>query len=452
MKQSAISTPAYLGLYAALLLSVACNAFLDIRYDTFDREMFYWALVFGWTLYVGRSQSRRAKPPGTTWQKLTLVLGIILFLLLFIPLWGFPRAGLYFLAMLQASQNCVTVSRRQLNLGLLVSLTLVIFAAGDFHADWTMLFYLIPYVVAVIFTLVAEQIHVQNNDLQQTRLGRPGKQGQDLAILAATASVLILGFGLYLITPQVDWPYLEWRYGQTFPQHSGGDLERPGANNQAENGSKAKGSEAGESQSPTSGGGQTLFPGNQWPTPATIRAAAGNRHLPKWQSAMIKKTADLTEATQQTLKPIIDLWELFKRWLVKHWLAVLLSLIGLMLLAILLAFAALLKELPWLNWLLMHWEYLCFGILPLHANGERGARQYYKAMARMLSVYDLSRPQTANTQEYLKLISRTRKELHPYAAGMTALFEQARYGQGQVDHNSLAKMRVLYRETYRKLD
>ncbi|PPC89397.1 MAG: hypothetical protein CTY34_11585, partial [Methylobacter sp.] len=204
MKQSAISTPAYLGLYAALLLSVACNAFLDIRYDTFDREMFYWALVFGWTLYVGRSQSRRAEPPGTTWQKLTFVLGIILFLLLFIPLWGFPRAGLYFLAMLQASQNCVTVTRRQLNLGLLVSLTLVIFAAGDFHADWTMLFYLIPYVVAVIFTLVAEQIHVQNHDLQQTRLGRPGKQGQGLAILAATASVLILGFGLYLITPQVD--------------------------------------------------------------------------------------------------------------------------------------------------------------------------------------------------------------------------------------------------------
>lgn len=452
MNPTAISSPAYLGLYAALLLSVACNAFLDIQYDTFGREMFFWALVFGWTLFVGRSQSRRAKPPGTTWQKITLVLGIFLLLVLFIPLWGFPRAGLYFLAMLQASGNCVTVTRRQLNLGLLVSLALVIFAAADYRADWTMLFYLIPYVAAVIFTLVAEQIHVQNNELQQTRLGRPGKQGQGLAILAATASVLVLGFGIYLITPQVDWPYLEWRYGQIFPQHSGGDLEQPGANNHDENGSKAKDSEVGEGQSPASGGGHALFPGNRWPTPAEMRAAAGNRHLPKWQSAMIQKAANLTEVAQQTLKPVIDLWELLKRWLKEHWKTMMLSLIGLMLLAVLLAFAALLKEVSWLNWLLMHWEYLCFGLLPLHASGERGARQYYKAMVRMLSLYDLPRPLTANTQEYLRLISRTRKELRPYATDMTALFEQARYGQDPIDRNSLARMRVLYRETYRKLD
>ncbi|MFA5983994.1 MAG: DUF4129 domain-containing protein [Methylococcaceae bacterium] len=456
MNQTAISLPAYLGLYAALLLAVACNAFLDIQYDTFGREMFFWASVFGWTLFIGWSQSRRTKPPGTTWLKITLVLGIFLLLVAFIPLWGFPRAGIYFLAMLQAASNCVTVTRRLFNLGLLTSLTLVLFAASDYRADWSMLFYLLPYVTAVVFTLSAEQIHIQNYDPQQSSLGQPSKQGQWLAILAATASVLVTGFGIYVITPQVNWLYLEWRYGQIIPQHSGGDLERLGTSTQNEDVPKADAPDTGPGQSPMPAGNQDLFPWKHWPTLTQMRATASNRHLPDWQAAMIRKTADLTEVTQQALKPYTKqffyLWEALKHWLKQHWLATILSLIGIMLLAILLAFAALLKEISWLTWLLMQWEYLRFGILAQHASGERGARQYYKAMARILSLHELARPLTANTQEYLRLINRTRKELQHCAAEMTLLFEQARYGQDPIDNNSLIRMRELYRETYRRLD
>jgi hypothetical protein len=133
-----------------------------------------------------------------------LFFGIFLFLVVFLRLWGMPRAGIYFLAMLQASSNCVMVTHRQINLGLLVSLTLVMFAASHYRADWTMLFYLAPYLIAAVFTLVAEQIHSQSNDLQQISLGRPSRHGQRAAILAATASILVIGMVLYFITPQVN--------------------------------------------------------------------------------------------------------------------------------------------------------------------------------------------------------------------------------------------------------
>jgi Domain of unknown function (DUF4129) len=141
-----------------------------------------------------------------------------------------------------------------------------------------------------------------------------------------------------------------------------------------------------------------------------------------------------------------------KRWLKEHWLASILSLLGLMLLAILLAFAELLKEVACITWLLIQWEYLHLGILTRHASGERGVRQYYKAMTRMLTLQDLPRPLTANTREYLEQIGRIRKGLHQPAAEMTFLFEQARYGSDLIDNNSLMRMRQSYREIYRNLD
>ena len=455
MTQTAIYYPAYLGLYAALMLSIACNAFLDIHYGGFLHEMIFWAVVFGWTLSVGWSQSRQSSPPGTAWQKIVLFLGIFLFLVVFLRLWGMPRAGIYFLAMLQASYNCVTVNRRQLNLGLLTSLALVMFASSHYRADWTMLFYVAPYIVAVVFTLVAEQIHYRNDDLQQHSLGHPSRQGQSAAILAATASVLVIAVGLYLITPQVNWPYLEWRYGQIIPHHLGDGLEQQGSGQN--NGASQPGGASVEQQQPSAtSGNQALFPSNRWPTPTEMRAAAKKRYMPNWQAAIIEAAADLTESMQQTLSPVSvrlnDLWEALKRWLQDHWLASLLVLLGLMFLAILLAFVTLLKEVPWVTWVIMQWDYLRLGMLARHAVGERGARQYYKAMARLLSLQDISRPLTANTREYLEQIGHSHKILYPPAAEMTVLFEQARYGSQAVSNNSLMRMRHLYREIYRNLE
>ncbi|OYT96561.1 MAG: hypothetical protein CFE49_06620, partial [Pseudomonas sp. PGPPP3] len=128
------------------------------QYGAFRFEALLWSLLFVFTLWIGWRQQGEVSAGGKKAQKVVLVVGLLLTVVLFIPLWRFPRAGLAMLLMLQAAQNCVTVTRRQLYLGLLVSLVAVMFAASHYRADWTMLFYLLPYIVAVVFSLVCEQI------------------------------------------------------------------------------------------------------------------------------------------------------------------------------------------------------------------------------------------------------------------------------------------------------
>jgi len=171
MSASLTYFPAYAGLFASLLLALACNAFLDIGYGIFGVEIVFWAAVFGWTLLVGWRQHGQADERGAGQQKVVLLIGAVLSILVFIPTWGFPRAGVYILGILQAGMNCVTTTRRQLHFGLLVSAVMVMFAAAHFRADWTMLFYLVPYIVAVVFTLVSEQISRRARDLREASLG-----------------------------------------------------------------------------------------------------------------------------------------------------------------------------------------------------------------------------------------------------------------------------------------
>lgn len=454
MTAAPLNFSAYLGLFAALLLSVACNAFLDIQYGSFSREMIFWSVIFGWTLLIGWRQNRKPTASGKAWQKGVLFFGLFLFFFVFLRMWDMPRAGLYLLAMLQASYNCVTTGRRQLSLGLLVSLALVLFATSHYRADWTMLFYLAPYVVAVVFTLVAEQIHRRGDDLRKLSLGQPGSQGQGAAILAATAAILLVGGGLYLLTPQVSWPYLEWRYGQISPRNLGGDLEQQGASGQNGAGKPVDGAGGGQNQAP-GGGGQELLPGSRWPTPGEMRAAAKRPNMPGWQAKIIEQLADTSESLQQTLQPavaaVIDWWEALKQWLQEHWLAALLGFLALLLLIILVAFGALLREVPWIAWLLMQWDYLRLGVLARHADGERGAIQYYRAMARLFGLQDVPHSATINTREYLMQIGRRHRDLHRSAAEFTLLFEQARYGARPLDRAGIQRMRRLYRELYRRL-
>lgn len=56
--------PAYVGLFASLMLALACNAFLDIRYGIFGIEIVFWAAVFRWTLLVGWRQPGRQTAAG----------------------------------------------------------------------------------------------------------------------------------------------------------------------------------------------------------------------------------------------------------------------------------------------------------------------------------------------------------------------------------------------------
>lgn len=451
--------PAYLGLYAALVLAIACNAFLDIQYDIFGNEVLIWAAVYGYTLRVAWRQSGEVSEAGLQRQKVVAIVAVVASLLVFMPMWGLPRAAVYGLAALQAAMNCITTSRRKLHMGLLVSLVMVMFAASHYRADWTMLFYLVPYLAAVIFTLVAEQVSRRAQDLRREGLARSAAGGQGAAIAAATGAILLLGGLFYLATPQLTRPYLEWRYGQISSLgFIGGITVDPGAGSGGLSGEAASGKGDGSPGGNAQGAGTTpgqayeLAPWRGWPTLAQLREAAARPGMPAWQSAAIGKLAEVGEAIDAATAPlrqtVAELWNRLKEWLGEHRQEAVLAGLGLLAAALLVAGWLLLREARPLAWLRAHFEFLRLGLFAFHAPGNAGARQYYRAMERLLRLHDVERAPTANTVEYLALIAWRHEHLQPASAEITALFEKARYGAAAVNAGEVTRMRHAYRRLY----
>lgn len=445
--------PAYLGLFVAQLLAMTCNAFLDIKYQTFGTEVLIWAIGFGVSLGVGCLQRGRITGIGKTLQNVIAILGCLLFLLVLLRIWGLPRASVAFLAILQIAYNCVTVTRRHLHLGLLGSAVMVIFAASHYRANWSMLFYLLPYLLAVVTTLVAEQINRRVDDLRKDNLGLYVIGGQGAAIAAATAAILSLAWLLYAVTPQVTWRSLSWTHGQPVPAHSGKIVEG-GAGGNANAISVTQETDSGASGSQIQGGTGLVF-GTGWPTPADMREIANASGMPQWQSKAIKGLADLTESVTASMRPVLqeaqELWEEFKEWLDRNRDDIKRIIFFLLVTLLLYAIWRFMRELKIGTWLLAQRDYLCLGIGGWHAQGREGARQYYIAMERLLSLEDAQRPQTANTREYLSLIRVSHAHLRSEAAAVTALFEDACYGPARIHDHKLEQMRAAYREIYVKV-
>jgi len=432
--------PVYLGLYAALILAIACNAFLDIQYGSFSTEVLIWAGVLGYTLLVGWKQKALTSDYGRSRQKVVLAGSIVLTVIFFMPVWGLPRAGLYLLGGLQASLNCVTTTRRNLHMGLLVSMVMVIFAASHYRADWTMLFYLLPYIVAVVFTLVAEQISRRTENLNNDGAGSGTTTGQGAAIAAATAAILLTGGLLYSVTPQITRPTLFWQHGQpgTF-----GTTDSPHQNGESGIQSGGAGSTGGTSGSKH---------GNRWPTAGEMRSAAQRPGMPQWQSSVINALADLVESTERTLTPIRlgleERWNDVKQWLEEHRKELALTLLTLLLLALIAAAWRLLREMRPGIWLRTRMDYLRLGLLELHAPSNTGARQYYMAFARLLDLYGVERLAAMDSRDYLAQVCQRFRELRREFVELTLIFEKARYGNVVLSPNEVQRMRTLYRQIF----
>ncbi|MBI5275159.1 MAG: DUF4129 domain-containing protein [Burkholderiales bacterium] len=437
--------PAYLGLYAALVLGIVCNAFLDIRYGSFGFETLFWAAVFAYTLRVGWKQQGHADEFGRSRQKIVVIVGGALSVLVFLPVWGLPRGGLFILAALQAAMNCVTTTRRNLRFGLLVSLIMVMFAATHARADWTMLFYLLPYIATVVFTLVSEQISRRAQDIRRDGLGLASAGGQGAAIAAATGVILVLGGLLYAATPQISITHLYWQHGP--PGLTG---LRPGGGEGGAGSAALPGSGSGEA---SGGAGVPAFSG--LPSIAQMREAARRPGMPGWQSSTITALADVCEGTAEALQPIKlgldELIENIKQWLKEHLAELLTTLWSLIVLALLIAAWLLVRELRAMLWLRAHFDYLNLGLLSRHAPGSRGVRQYYGAMERLFNLHDLERPSSANTREYLRMVGRRFDHLRREATEATLIFERARYGEVEPQLAELARMRDLYRRMFRQV-
>lgn len=460
--------PAYIGLFASLFLAAVCNTFLDIQYGGFAFETIFWAVVFGFTVRIAWRQKGEVTEDGRKSQKIVLIIGALITVLIFIPMWGFPRAGLAMLAMLQAAQNCVTVSRRTLHLGLLVSAVMVMFAASHYRADWTMLFYLVPYIVAVVFTLVAEQISRRAQDLRRDSLGEGSTSGQGVAIVAATTAILMGGALLYSATPQITWPYLFWKYGQ--PGNLGFLGKTPGTGQtgqkpgdqgsggsgkpqDGESGQQAgQGSGQGGNGEPRDEEGETLLPRGGWPSPGDMREAAKRKGMPQWQSSAILRMADMVELTQVTLTPIkLSLDELMnniREWLKQHWQEIIQTLMSLIVLALLIATWLLFREARVALWLRSRFDYLRFGLLRMHAPGIAGVLQFYGALQRLMDVQGAPRLQTVNAREYLAEIGYRYEHLRREMVEMTLIFERARYGNDAISRGDLERAHRNYKKVF----
>lgn len=445
--------PAYLGLFVAQLLAMTCNAFLDIQFQTFGAEVLIWAIGFGLSLSVGCIQRGRITGVGKTLQTVIALLGFLLFFVVLLRIWSFARAAVAFLAIMQIAYNCVTVTRRHLHLGLLGSAVMVIFAASHFHANWSMLFYLLPYLLAVVGTLVAEQINRRVDDLKKDSLGQYVIGGQGAAIAAATAAILLLAGLLYAVTPQVTWQYLSWNLGQPVPAH-GGEPEQGRASGNATGSSASQGTNSGASGSQMHGETGLSF-GFGWPAPADMREIANSPGMPQWQSKAIRGLADITESVSTAMRPVLQemqaLWEKFKEWLDRNYDNIKNIIFALLVAMLLYAFWRFMRELKIGIWLRAQLDYLRLGIGGWHAQGREGARQYYVAMERLLSLQDAQRPHAVNTREYLSLLRVSHAHLRLETARMTVLFEDACYGPDRFSEQELRQMRVAYRAIYMKV-
>lgn len=443
--------PAYLGLFATQALALVCNAFLDIQYGGFATEVLLWTVVVALTLRVGWRQGGEVTELGKRWMRRMLFLGALLTALIFIPMWGFPRAGLYLLAMLMVSYNCVTTTRRHLLLSLLISLIMVMFAATHFRADWTMLFYLVPYVAAMVFTLVAEQINRKADELRQQSLGHQIVGAQGTAIVAATVVILVLGLLLYALTPQVSWISMSWRWGQPagFTMGDGklqtgqGDGESGGAAGEGAGGSGAAGAGA---------NGGSLRPG--WPSPTEMRAAAARKGMPEWQRDVINGMAELTEGLGSVMKPVRQrmaaLWDALKKWLSNNRdkIAQTLSVLGM--LALLYALFRLMREARVATWLRTRFDYVRLVQLGMHGTDVNGARTYYEAMVRLFKLHNIERDGHENTREFLAEIISFYRDLRQETGEITRYYEDARYG-GVAGAGQVERMRDLYRLIFQRV-
>jgi hypothetical protein len=462
--------PAYIGLFASLVLAVTCNAYLDIQYGGFGIEVLVWATVYFFTLRVAWKQGGQVDEIGRQRQKVWLGVALLATVLLFLPMWGLPRGGLYALAAMQASMNCVTVDRRRFMMALMVSAVMVMFATVHWRADWTMMFYLVPYLFAVVFTLVAEQVSRRVREVQADGLGQSMSGGQGASIIAATATLLAVALVLFALTPQVTWVSLKWKYGQlsnigilhgTEKGADGGILEPGGAGGGKEPAKRAAGADGrapggdqdlahGDANGP-SGDGYRESVGQSfgWPTPQEMRAACKREGMPVWQATTISKLADVTEQLEKAVQPLTVKVQVVTR-LVIHWLEVnLLSLMrGLMMLVLLLLLGAayvLLRELQLGLWLRVQVDFLRFGLLGLHAQGNAGVLQIYDATERLFLLNRVERERRLNVREYLALLRRVKGALGNEATEMIELFERARYGNSSAGSGDLRRMRHLYR-------
>jgi hypothetical protein len=206
--------PVHLGIF--VLLMTAVGAALSTMAPPFKSALctLFWGGVYGAGLYAGRrleagkEKLLRQMANGSAMLALVIFLGGI-------ALSGVETGLILLLLTLQAGQNLVLSTRRNLNFACLISLILILYGAGKAMGGYFVAL-VVLYVLAAIFTFMADHIdnrlslaHGGDRELLTRRMHLPVK-GIGLALLT-----LCLGLAIYLLVPQPPSPKV-----QAFPASS----------------------------------------------------------------------------------------------------------------------------------------------------------------------------------------------------------------------------------------
>jgi len=436
MNSTITYTPVYVGLAASLWLALLCNLFLDALYGIFALEIFIWSPLIALTSWMGWAQRRRPWARGPGIRKAFLVLAFVALLFVFLPIWFLPRGIVYFIVAIQLASNTQALTRKTLYYGLVIAASIVIFASGHMRATWAMLFYILPFVVAAVFTLVAEQVSRQATEFRARSVGKTAAGREWIAIFSASMAILIVAAFLYAMVPQISWRNAEWSFGL------------PAAGNRTP--VKAEVASTGSvGQGAAKGGGRQGE--SIWRSPEELRAMAALTWMPRWQALAMAKLADFTQVVQEWWQPkeqqLRKLIDALKEQILMRIADILLLIAAIALIAGILVY---IREIRPLLWLRTRTDYLRFGWLGWRPHGTFPEILLYRALERLGDCCGEPRPATSNSGEYLHRLRIGRGNIRADLALLTLAFEGARYGSGSRP-TDWKKLRSAYRRIYQRM-
>lgn len=231
--------PVYLGIYFLLMTAVAAAMCAVAQPLQAIAYTLFWGGVYGAGLYfchgLGENNEERLQQLANGGAGLALVLFFGGF-----ALSGVETGLILLLLTLQAGRNLVLATRRDLNFACLISLVLLLYAAGKAMEGYFIAF-IVLYALAGMFTFMTDHIdarlshaHGGDRDLLTRRMNLPVK-GIGLALLT-----LALAFGIYLLVPRPPSPRVQafpassnWNYDN---RHWEEEAKTPRKDGQGQNG------------------------------------------------------------------------------------------------------------------------------------------------------------------------------------------------------------------------
>jgi hypothetical protein len=187
MNQKIQYTPLYTGTYLLLLAAIAALQSVEADGARFIAKTFFWAVFCGVGFLCGKSYRKSEAKALKVISNIIIILGIFFAF----PYMAYDLASslIVVIIWLQMGRNFVLCRRREFYLAYVISLMLVLYAAS-ISQGVTFLFYLVFYILAGMFVLMADYV---DNKLSQA-------QGGDKDILNRKMSLPFRGLEIALIT------------------------------------------------------------------------------------------------------------------------------------------------------------------------------------------------------------------------------------------------------------